>query len=150
MTVNTFFKEYLSVYISLRACVLSHIRLFCDPIDCSPPGPSVHGILQARILEWVAISFSGGSSRPRDRTQVSCTGRRILYHWDKPISLFYCHKKAASALFSTSTLSLSSNQVWLSGCNLSFAVYFFFLFKSYKEKFSRPYCYVPSRLAGRH
>ena len=42
-----------------------------NPMDCSPPGSSVHGILQARILEWVAISFSRGSSRPRDRTQVS-------------------------------------------------------------------------------
>ena len=40
----------------------------CDPIDCSPPGSSVHGILQARILEWVAIPYSRGSSRPRDRT----------------------------------------------------------------------------------
>ena len=43
----------------------------CDPMDCSPPGSSVHGILQARILEWVAISFSRGSSRPRDRTHIS-------------------------------------------------------------------------------
>ena len=40
----------------------------CDPMNCSPPGSSVHGILQARILEWVAISFSRGSSRPRDWT----------------------------------------------------------------------------------
>ena len=40
----------------------------CNPVDCSPPGSSVHGILQARILEWIAISFSSGSSRPRDRT----------------------------------------------------------------------------------
>ena len=39
---------------------------FCDPLDCSPPGSSAHGILQARILEWVAISLSKGSSRPRD------------------------------------------------------------------------------------
>ena len=39
---------------------------FCDPMHCSPPGPSVHGIFQARILEWVAISFSRGSSQPRD------------------------------------------------------------------------------------
>ena len=44
----------------------------CDPMDCSTSGFSVHGILQARILEWVAISFSRGSSRPRDRTQISC------------------------------------------------------------------------------
>ena len=42
-----------------------------QPVDCSPPGSSVHGILQARILEWVAISFSRGSSQPRDQTQVS-------------------------------------------------------------------------------
>ena len=43
----------------------------CDPMDCSPPGSSVHGILQARIQEWVAIPFSRGSSLPRDQTQVS-------------------------------------------------------------------------------
>ena len=43
----------------------------CHPMDCSPPGSSVHGILQARILEWVAILFSRGSSQPRDQTQVS-------------------------------------------------------------------------------
>ena len=45
---------------------LSHVRL-CDPMDCSPPGSSVHGILQARILEWVAMPFSRGSSRLKDQ-----------------------------------------------------------------------------------
>ena len=51
----------------------------CDSVDCSPPGSSVHGILQARILEWVAISFARGSSQPRDQTQVSCiAGRRFI------------------------------------------------------------------------
>ena len=50
----------------------------CDPVDCSLPGSSIDGILQARILEWVAISFSRGSSRPRDRTRVShIAGRRF-------------------------------------------------------------------------
>ena len=44
----------------------------CDPMSCSPPGSSVHGILQARILEWLSIPFSKGSSWPRDQTQVSC------------------------------------------------------------------------------
>ena len=44
----------------------------CNPMDCSLPGSSVHGILQVRILEWVAISFSRGSSRPRDQTWASC------------------------------------------------------------------------------
>ena len=52
----------------------------CDPMDCSPPGSSVHGTLQARILEWVSIPFSRGSSQSKDRTQASCTGRWILYH----------------------------------------------------------------------
>ena len=48
----------------------------CDPMDYGLPGFSVHGIFQARILEWVAISFSRGSSQPRDRTCISCmTGR---------------------------------------------------------------------------
>ena len=54
----------------------------CNTMDCSPPGSSVHGILQARILEWVAVSFSRGSSRPKDRTWVSYVGREILYHQD--------------------------------------------------------------------
>ena len=49
----------------------------CNPMDCSLPGSSLHGILQARVLEWVAISFSRGSSQPRDQTRVSCIpGRR--------------------------------------------------------------------------
>ena len=50
----------------------------CDPRDYSPPGSSVHGILQARILEWVAIPFSRGFSRPRDRPRVSCIAGRLF------------------------------------------------------------------------
>ena len=53
----------------------------CDPMDCSPPGSSVHEIFQARILEWVAISFCRGFSQLRDRTQVSCTAGRFFTHW---------------------------------------------------------------------
>ena len=53
----------------------------CDPMDCSLPGSSVHEIFQARILEWVAISFSRGSSQPRDWTQVSCTADRFFTDW---------------------------------------------------------------------
>ena len=49
-----------------------------DPVDCSPPGSSVPGILQARILEWVAVPSSRGSSQARDGTQVSCTARDSL------------------------------------------------------------------------
>ena len=53
----------------------------CDPMDCSPPGSFIHGILQARILEWVAISFSRGSSQPRDQTQVFCIAGRRFNLW---------------------------------------------------------------------
>ena len=60
---------------------LSHVRLFATPMDCSPSGFSVHGISQARILEWVALPFSRASSQPRDWTCVSWTGRRVLYCW---------------------------------------------------------------------
>ena len=61
---------------SLQSCLT-----LCSPLDCSPPGSSIHGILQARILEWVAISFSRGSSQPRNRTQVSCIAGRFFTYW---------------------------------------------------------------------
>ena len=73
-----------------RLFVLSHFSR--DPMDCSPPGSSVHGIPQARILEWVAISFSSGSSRPRNQTcvsYISCLGRWILCHQSYLGSPFY-------------------------------------------------------------
>ena len=59
-----------------------------DPTDCSLPGSSIHGILKAGILEWVAIVFSRRSSQPRDRTHVSCIGRWVLlplHHLGSPI-----------------------------------------------------------------
>ena len=75
------FILYGSIY--MLVLVLSHSQsclTLCNPKDCSPPGSSVHGILQARILEGVAMPSSRGSSRPRDQTHVSyvsCTGRRV-------------------------------------------------------------------------
>ena len=64
-------------------CVWCRVQLFLTPWTiCSPPGSSVHGILQARILEWVAISSSRGSFWPRNGTRVSCVSfRRVLYPW---------------------------------------------------------------------
>ena len=53
----------------------------CNPMDSSPPGSSVHGVSQARILEWVAILFSRGSSQSRDWTQVSCIAGRFFTLW---------------------------------------------------------------------
>ena len=52
-----------------------------DPMDCCPPGSSFHGIFQARILEWVAISFSRGSSGPRNRAWVSCIAGGFFTYW---------------------------------------------------------------------
>ena len=53
----------------------------CNPMDCSPPGSSVHGTLQAKILEWVATSFSRGCSQPRDWTQVTFIASRFFTIW---------------------------------------------------------------------
>ena len=65
--------EVLSGYLFyVHAQLLQSFLTLCDHMDCSPPGSTVHGVLQARILEWVAVPFSRGSSWPRDWTQVSC------------------------------------------------------------------------------
>ena len=68
---------------SVRAKLLQSCPTLGNPMDCSPPGSSVYGILQARILEWVAMPSSRGSSPPQDSTHVSyvsCIGRQVLYH----------------------------------------------------------------------
>ena len=68
------------VYRYCYCLIINLCPTLCNPMNCRPPGSSVHRILPARILEWVAISFSRGSSQPRDRTDVSCIGKWILYH----------------------------------------------------------------------
>ena len=78
------FKGYPSKFKNSCVCACAQsCRTLCDAMDCSPPGFSVHGTPQSRILERVAIPFSRRSSRPRDRiwvSWVSCLGRRVLYH----------------------------------------------------------------------
>ena len=65
----------------VHACsVAKSSPTLCDPMECRLPGSSVHGIFQARILEWIAIFFSRGSSRFKDWTRISCSDRQILYH----------------------------------------------------------------------
>ena len=78
--------ESRTVHLKVHACVcvLSHIWLFCHPMDRSPPGSSFHGISQAATLEWATITSSKGSSSPSDRTSIcfrACTGRQIPYHY---------------------------------------------------------------------
>ena len=79
--------DFWSHLMCIQPC--SDAQLCCDPMNYSPPGSSVHGIFQTRILEWVAISYSRTSSLPRNRIQisVSCIGRQILYHCT---SLHHC------------------------------------------------------------
>ena len=73
--------------------MLQSCPALCDPMGCSPLGSSVHGILQAKILEWIAMTFFRGSSRPRDQTcisYVSCIGRQVLYHLGSPVCVCVC------------------------------------------------------------
>ena len=74
-------KNLSITYRCVCACQLLSCARLCDCMDCSPPGSSVHEILQARTLEWVAISFSRGSSRRKDPTQVSSTAGRFFTIW---------------------------------------------------------------------
>ena len=69
------------LFLSHLCLVAQSCLTLCDPMDSSLPDSSVVGIFQARILEWVAISFSRGSSRPKDQTHVFYIGRQFLYHW---------------------------------------------------------------------
>ena len=88
----------------------------CYPVECSPPGSSVYGIFHARILEWVAVSFSRGSSQPRDRTQVSCITGRCFNLWatrealGHMVVLFLVFKES-SILFSIVTVSICSYHI---------------------------------------
>ena len=75
------------VHFSIESEAAQSCLTLCDPVDCGLPGFSIYGILQARILEWVTISFSRGSSRPRDRTQVSHIGGRCFNLWATNFSI---------------------------------------------------------------
>ena len=69
ITILLFFHQF---HIACMLKSLQSCPTLCNPMDCSPPGSSVHRILQARILEWVAMLSSRGSSRPRDQIRISC------------------------------------------------------------------------------
>ena len=83
----------------------------CDPVDCSRPSSSVHGVLQARILEWVAISFSRGSSQPRDQIRVSCiAGRRFILWATREADWLYSLQPKMEKLY---TVSKNKTRSWL-------------------------------------
>ena len=100
-------REFCVLSLCLGSVAQSCLTL-CDPIAYRPPGSSVHGIFQARILEWAATPFSRGSSQPRGWTHfsfISCIGRQILYHCTPGKSIKLVYKPPV--LISLSHISLS-------------------------------------------
>ena len=104
-------KDPSGVFSGSGNCSVAKLCLtLCHPMDCSPPGSSFHGISQARILEWVSISFSRGSSQPRDQTCVSSIDRWVLYHW--------ANRKAPREAPRATWVCAKSLQLCLALCNL--------------------------------
>ena len=108
-----------------KTCVLHRVEVICMCVQSCPtlcnrmdynlPGSSVHGILQARILEWVAVSFSKGSSCPRDQTQLSClAGDSLsLSHQGSPLSTYYVYGVLYVICPHRSPLGMYTTHVWM-------------------------------------
>ena len=83
------FNYYRSLYILWWCCLVSHVLLLCNPMDCCPPGFSIYVIFWARLLEWFAIFSSRGFSQPRDQTCISVSpalqaDSLLLSYWGRP------------------------------------------------------------------
>ena len=109
-------EPFLPCLQSVRQLCAQSCPTLCDSMDYSPPGSSIRVIFHARILEWVAVSSSRGSSRPRDRTQVSCVsciGRRVPHHcatWEAPLSPLASDRRELVRL---KIFTFSPVQLWL-------------------------------------
>ena len=107
----------LSTYCLL---VTQSCQTLCNPMDCSLPGPYVRGVLQARILEWAAISFSRRSSQTRDQSQVSCISGRILHHWaPREALIFVWQPSSACSLVLTEVKTPQSSLLLLNSSHFS-------------------------------
>ena len=110
LLIQSLFSHCSKVKVLAQSCLI-----LCEPVDCSPPSSSIHGILQARILEWTAIPFSRGSSWLRDQTRVSPIGGRFLTVWvtRKPYMAEILHNFPCNHLFDhiTHTQSIFNNSV---------------------------------------
>ena len=91
MLFSVFLFFFLFFWKKLKVLVTQSWPTLCNPMECSPPGSSVHGILQARILEWVAIPFSRGSSPTQGLNLSLLHCRQILYHVNHQGSLVDLH-----------------------------------------------------------
>ena len=108
----------------MRACSVPKLFLtLCNPMDCNPPGSSVHGILQARILDWVVVSSSRGSSWPRDGTWISCIDRRIFFFYHGAIWEAQKRRNASGELPPLSTVSGFIHAVMCSYSSFSSLLY---------------------------
>ena len=109
----------MNVFMESESEVAQSCLTLCDPMDCSLSGSSVHGIFQAIVLEWIAIFFSSGSSRPRDRTHVSCLPGRFFT--TEPSGM--ARRQIVQSFFSLAFI------VWLfqrlKGNNLKISLFFF-------------------------
>ena len=108
---------YLTCVLVAQLCLT-----LCNPMDCSPPGFSVYGIVQARILEWIAIPFSRGTSQPRDRTLVSCIVGRFFTVWATGKSTYlYTHTFYIDGNMHLILVCLLSSYsvIYTRGCSLS-------------------------------
>ena len=83
LPISDIWASERSLTLLIACCCWSHVWLFCSPMNCTHQAPLSMGFPQARILEWITISSSKGSSWSRDQTHIlhSCIGRQILYHW---------------------------------------------------------------------
>ena len=128
-------EETIQTLTFLCACVCAKLLqswpTLCDPVDCSLPGPSVHGILQERILEWVTMPLFRGSSQPRDQTcmsYVSCIGSLPLPPPGKPTIpvlmccltlplpnriMMYCHRKSRPLLCPGYQRDITEENKWI-------------------------------------
>ena len=127
MFINTQLQDtWAACILSQSVCVqlLSCVQLFfCDLVDYSPPGFSVHGIFQPRILKWVAISYSRGSSWSRDWTSISCIsyiGRQILYlsaTWSEHMNQIkwdqWCQLGVLASLTSSGKMKTAPEDTWI-------------------------------------
>ena len=119
----------------------------CNPMDRSPPGSSIHGIFQARILEWVAISFSGGSSQSRDQTHVSCTAGRLFTVWATREGHYVCRSEG----YTVNSLSgrLMVGLVVSIFSSFPVCMFYFPAINIQKKKIRKPMWKCPSLIYGK-
>ena len=111
-------------YLKTESEAAQRCPALCDPMDCSPLGSSVHGILQVRILDWVAIPFSTGSSQPRHWTSISCTGGKLFTFWATREYIYIFFFRFFSIIGYYKILNIS---VWLTSLSviISRSIHFF-------------------------